>query len=319
MLNLGIRQRRLVAAVAGCLVVVSLVGGWLAQSTPDRRAVAGDRGAANGAGIASVPGDVEPTGEEPIGGGIYTPSPGTSVSPGGGAGPWWHPTPELTWQWQLSGRVDLTVDAQVYDIDGTDSRAADVAALHKAGRKAICYVNAGAFEPWRPDAGAFPAAVLGKAVSGWPTERWLDIRRRDVLEPILAARFAACRSKGFDGVEPDNVDGYANATGFPLTAADQLTYNRMLADLAHHNGLAVGLKNDLDQAADLQPAFDFAVNEECVVYQECEALRAFIAAGKPVFHAEYAVSPDRFCAQTKALGFSSIRKHQDLGAWRQRC
>jgi hypothetical protein len=319
MLRLGPRQRRLFAAAAGCLVVVSLVGGWLAQATSNQRSVAGGQVVANDGDLASVPGGVEPTDAEPIGGGIYEPSPGTSASPGGNAGPWWHPTPGQTWQWQLSGRLDLTVDAQVYDIDGTDSRAADVAALHKAGRKAICYVNAGAFEPWRPDAGAFPAAVLGKPMDGWPKERWLDIRRRDVLEPILAARFADCRRKGFDGVEPDNVDGYANATGFPLTAADQLTYNRMLTDLAHHNGLAVGLKNDLDQVVDLQPAFDFAVNEECVVQQECEALRAFIAAGKPVFHAEYAVSADRFCARTKALGFSSIRKRQDLGAWRQRC
>jgi hypothetical protein len=302
------RQRRMFAAAMGGLVVVSLVGGWLAQTTAPH---------IDGTSGGAIDGTAARTDDEPFGGGIYSPSP--SGSPTTQAGSWWRPGAGLTWQWQLSGRLDLTVDAQVYDIDGVDSKAADVATLHRAGRKAICYVNAGAYESWRPDAKAFPAAVLGKPLSGWPNERWLDIRRRDVLAPILAARFETCRSKGFDAVEPDNVDGYANATGFPLTAADQLTYNRMLADLAHHAGLAVGLKNDVEQAADLQPVFDFAVNEECMTYQECETLRVFIVAGKPVFHAEYASSVDRFCARTKALGFSSIRKRRDLGAWRQSC
>jgi hypothetical protein len=38
---------------------------------------------------------------------------------------------------------------------------------------------------------------------------------------------AACAAKGFDGVDPDNVDGWdGNDTGFPLTAADQITYNK---------------------------------------------------------------------------------------------
>ena len=49
-----------------------------------------------------------------------------------------------------------------------------------------------------------------------------------------------CRTKGFDAVEPDNMDGYANRTGFPVTAADQLLHNRLIAGLAHDRGLAVG-------------------------------------------------------------------------------
>lgn len=36
-------------------------------------------------------------------------------------------------------------------------------------------------------------------------------------------------SRGCDGVEPDNVDGYTNHNGLGLTAADQLTYNKWLA------------------------------------------------------------------------------------------
>jgi hypothetical protein len=39
----------------------------------------------------------------------------------------------------------------------------------------------------------------------------------------------------------DNVDGFTNATGFPLTPVDQLTYNRFLAMEAHVRGLSIGL------------------------------------------------------------------------------
>jgi hypothetical protein len=247
------------------------------------------------------------------------PAPPESIVDRSPVGDWWRPGVGLTWQWQLSGTLDRSVDAQVYDIDGVESSAEDVAALRAAGRRVICYVNAGAYENWRPDAGRFPKAVLGKGLDGWAGERWLDIRRWDKLEPILAARFDTCRQKGFDAVEPDNIDGYANESGFRLTASDQLAFNRRIADLAHRRGLAIGLKNDVEQAADLEPVFDFAVNEECAQYDECDALRPFVAAGKPVFHAEYAVENSRFCAESRRLGFSSIRKKPDLDAWREPC
>lgn len=245
----------------------------------------------------------------------------TGARPASAATTWWHPRPVAgqTWQWQLSGRLDLSVRASVYDVDAVETTAGQVAALHSAGRKVICYVNAGAYENWRPDRGRFPAVVLGRSLDGWAGERWLDIRRWDILRPIMAARFQVCKNKGFDGVEPDNIDGYANRTGFPLTAANQLTYNRRIAALAHSLGLAVGLKNDVEQAATLAPAFDFAVNEECFAYGECRALRVFIAAGKPVFHVEYERTVTQFCRTTRALGFTSMRKNWDLDAWRRTC
>jgi hypothetical protein len=234
---------------------------------------------------------------------------------------WWRPklVAVQTWQWQLSGKLDLSVAASTYDVDAVETTAAQVAALHAKGRKVICYVNAGAYENWRPDKTRFPAAVLGRPLDGWAGERWLDIRRWDVLQPIMKARFEVCRKKGFDGVEPDNVDAYANRSGFPLTAADQLSYNRRIAALAHSLGLAVGLKNDVEQAAALAPSFDFAVNEECAAYRECGLLKVFIKAGKPVYHVEYELGTKGFCATTKSLGFTSMRKNWDLDAWRQTC
>ena len=231
----------------------------------------------------------------------------------------WRPAPHTTWQWQLTGRIDLSVRARMFDIDLFDTPARTVARLHRRGRRAVCYLSAGSFERGRPDAAAFPAAVLGRPLEGYPDERWLDVRRLDVLAPIMERRLDLCRSKGFDGVEADNVDGYANSSGFPLTGADQLAYNRFLARAAHARGLSIGLKNDLDQVAALAPAFDFAVNEECAAYGECGSLKPFIAAGKPVFHAEYDVATTAFCPTTTKLKFSSIRKRLSLNAWRQPC
>ncbi|MBW5486973.1 endo alpha-1,4 polygalactosaminidase [Streptomyces bambusae] len=218
----------------------------------------------------------------------------------------------------MTGRLDLSVDAAVYDVDGFTTTKEEVARLKQAGRKVICYLSTGAWEDFRPDAGDFPQEVLGKG-NGWEGERWLDIRRTDTLEPLMARRFDMCRDKGFDAVEPDNMDGYRNRSGFPLTAEDQLRYNRLIAALAHDRGLAVGLKNDLDQIPQLLGDFDFAVNEQCAEYDECDRLTPFVKAGKAVFHAEYELPPSRFCARSRELDLSSLQKRYDLDAWRRTC
>jgi hypothetical protein len=217
---------------------------------------------------------------------------------------------EATWSYQLDGKP-RTGGALVHDIDGFDTSAGHVRRLHDRKRYAICYIDAGTWENWRPDRRRFPRALLGRS-NGWPGERWLDIRRLDVLLPIMRDRFAMCARKGFDAVEPDNVDGYANETGFPLTARDQLRFNRALARLAHRAGLAVGLKNDLDQAAALRRDFDFAVVEQCFQYDECERTRAFTRMRKPVFAVEYELPRAQFCARARALRINALRAPLDL-------
>ncbi|WP_425336798.1 endo alpha-1,4 polygalactosaminidase [Streptomyces profundus] len=230
----------------------------------------------------------------------------------------WRPTAGLDWQWQLTGPLDLQLPVAVYDIDAFEATEEDVATLHERDIRVICYVNVGAWEDFRPDADAFPGELLGEG-NGWPGERWLDIRATDTLRPLLAARFDLCRDKGFDAVEPDLLDGHLNETGFPLTAEHQLTFNRMVAELAHERGLAVGLKNDLPQVPELVDDFDFAVNEECAAYAECHHLTPFIDADKPVFHVEYELPPEDFCPEADRLGLSSMAKNWDLDAWRAPC
>lgn len=232
----------------------------------------------------------------------------------------WRPALRTSWQWQLSDLpVDLSIDVDMYDIDLFENDAEVVAALHASARRVICYINAGGWEEWRPDAGQFPDVVIGKNLNGWPGERWLDIRQIDQLAPIIEARLDMCKDRGFDGVEPDNVDGYLNDTGFPLSYADQLRFNLWLSTEAHERGLSIGLKNDLEQVPDLVEHFDWALNEECFAYDECETLLPFIAAGKAVFHVEYEFDPREFCDQVNALNFNSMRKDWDLGARQAPC
>jgi len=232
----------------------------------------------------------------------------------------WHPGRKVSWQWQLSSppKASALLSVQMYDVDGFETSKTLVHKMHAKGIKAVCYLSAGSWEKWRPDAKKFPASVLGRS-NGWPGERWLDIRKLSVLAPIMRARVRMCARKGFDAVEWDNVDGYENATGFPLTGAEQLRYNVFLANAAHRRGMSVLLKNDLDQIPKLLRYFDGALNEQCFQYHECAALRRFVQAGKPVFNVEYKLAASAFCPKANARNFNSLKKRLSLDAWRVPC
>jgi hypothetical protein len=239
------------------------------------------------------------------------------------------PETRTDWQYQLQGKLDTKlcvvpanggscVRPDVYDVDlyapdGVTLNTAAVAAIHVAGAHAVCYVDAGTWEDWRPDAGLYPAAVKG-APNGWPGERWLDIRATGVILPVIDARVAKCAAAGFDAVDFDNVDGYQNQTGFPLTAADQLTFNEDLAGVAVAHGLSVGLKNDIGQLGQLQGSFDFAINEQCAQYKECAVYDGWTAAGKAVVELEYHVRPSRACPDADRNGRDAIEKSPALRA-----
>jgi glycosyl hydrolase family 114 len=108
--------------------------------------------------------------------------------------------------------------------------------------------------------------------------------------------------------EFDNVDGYQNRTGFPLTGADQLRYNVFLANHAHRRGLTAFLKNDLGQIKALLPYFDAAPDEQCFQYSECGKLKPFLEAGKPVVGVEYELAVGEFCPRANALDFNFLRR-----------
>ena len=234
-------------------------------------------------------------------------------------GNWYKPTTNTSWQWQLKDDVNTSYNVEIYDIDLFDSNESLIQSLKNDGKKVICYFSAGSYENWRSDKNDFPTSALGNIMDGWADEKWLDISNEE-LAPVMKARLDLAVAKGCDGVEPDNMDGYDNNTGFSLSADDQLAYNKFIANEARKRGLSVGLKNDLNQIIELESYYDFSVNEQCHEYNECDKMQPFIDANKPVLNAEYSQDyvdnnnseRDNMCNDTINLKFKTLVLPLDL-------
>jgi hypothetical protein len=252
-----------------------------------------------------------------------TPLP-TVAAPSTAASSWWRPGPLSSWQYDLGWPVAVPTNigpVQVYDIDydgaeqGTQAQvAALVTRIHAEGGHAICYLETGAWENYRPDASQYPASVLGNVMGGYPDERYVDIRQWSVLEPILEARFRQCKAEGFDGVETDIDDSYTDDTGFPLTLQDEVTFDTEVATDIHALGLAWFLKNGVNGDAfitDMVPVADGTVNEQCWQYQECSQLEPFVRAGKPILNVEYEdLAQAGTCQQARSFPMATM--HTDV-------
>lgn len=241
---------------------------------------------------------------------------GDATGPDGSppAGNWWKPVAGLSWQWQIGGgTIDPTLAVNVFDIDWEED-ASVVAQLHQASKKVICYVSVGSWEDWRPDASAFPAAVLGKDYPGWPGEKFVDIRAQ-ALRDIMAKRLDVCKSKGFDAVEPDNMDVFSSGSGFPLTQADGVDYAKWLATECHTRGMGIVQKNASEITANIQSVYDGALTEDCYHDDWCADMQPYIDANKPVFACEYTSSIfTSACTWGKPKKYSFILKSLDLNA-----
>lgn len=248
-----------------------------------------------------------------------TPFSGSPSSTQASSATHWAPAQSDTWQWQLTGTIDSSYQVGVYDIDLVETSQSTIDNLKAQGRRVVCYFSAGTAENWRPDYSKFLPSDLGNNVQGWSGERWVDTRSTNVRN-IMSARLDLAASKGCDGVEPDNVDGYTNNPGFPLNSSTQADFNLFIANAAHTRQLAVALKNDIEQLATLGASFDFAINEQCHAFNECGAYSAFLASGKAVFNAEYASkyvqntngARDQLCQAAKAANLRTLVLPQAL-------
>lgn len=236
----------------------------------------------------------------------------SSPSPSPNPGAWWKPSSAapISWDWVIGVTPTAPyANVSVYDIDGFENTNATVSAMHAQGKKVICYIDVGTYEPGRSDDNLIPAADMGAGVQGWPGEKWLNIADISGLTPMIQDRMNICKSKGFDAIEPDNLDGYTNTSGFPLTAANELAFCEFIANTAHGMGLSIGLKNDVDQAAQLVSYFDWSLNEECNKYSECSTEAPFVNAGKAVFNAEYSDDGEttaKFCTADQAAHMNGV-------------
>ncbi|WP_409146806.1 endo alpha-1,4 polygalactosaminidase [Pseudoxanthobacter sp. M-2] len=246
-----------------------------------------------------------------------------------------------TWDWIIG--IDKLPSpppaVEFLGLDGFDTPKRYVVDAGKRGIRTWCYLSVGTIENWRPDRKAFEALnekqvkagrkpFIGKRYPEWEGERWLDVRRYKVFLPLMVDRLEMCRDKGFEFVEFDNLDAYENKTGFTIRKSDTVRYAEALAAEARRLGLKPMQKNVPELAEALEPHFDALLFEDCALYRFCGDAKPFVAAGKPVFDADYPEAwkdegrrfdKAKACEQAKKAGVSMIFKRLDLDAWVRRC
>lgn len=237
----------------------------------------------------------------------------------------WRPSVSDKFQWQFVGETNLEVSADVFVLDLFDTDIETINKLHSLGKGVVCYINVGAWENWRQDASSFDKEIIGKDYIGWPGEKWLDIKRFDLFSKIIKNRFDLCQQKGFDGIEPDNINTHSigvEETGFDISFDEQLKFNRWLANEAHIRGLSIGLKNNSDQSIELLKDFDWAISESCFEQGWCDDFKKFIDNGKAVAMIEYSdpnVSFGAICKYALINKFSVSFKKYNLDEWVKYC
>ncbi len=181
------------------------------------------------------------------------------------------PPPDAGLDYQLGGAYPPPRGVQIVSRDRT---AAPAMGLYN-----ICYVNGFQSQPGEDDfwLDEHPDLVLrdegGEPVTDpdWD-EMLLDTstpQKREALAAIAGGWITECAQDGYQAIEIDNLDTYARSGG-RLTQDDAVDYMALLSAAAHGAGVAIAQKNSteiLDRAAEM--ATDFAVAEECSVYDEC--------------------------------------------------
>jgi len=214
------------------------------------------------------------------------------------------PTPMQKFIYMINPEVrPNTGPFSVLFVDLFDTSASKIASYRNSGKTVICYFSAGSAENWRSDYGKFSSSAKGRSLDGWAGEKWVDYRNSSVRS-VMRSRVALAAQKYCNGIDPDNIDGHLNSTGFSLKSRDQLSYISFLRNEAKARGLLIGLKNSAETASALEPYTDFAVVEECHRYRECGAFNAFKSRNKAIFHIEYSSSNSSLC-RTARTGYKA--------------
>ncbi|MEG9226859.1 endo alpha-1,4 polygalactosaminidase [Aeromicrobium sp. Sec7.5] len=191
--------------------------------------------------------------------------------------------------------VDYQLGGPYEPADDVDVVTRDSSSVPDPDRYSICYVNGFQTQP----GGARDVLVDQHGIDlllqadgqdvidpGWPGETLFDTstaQNRTALAEVVGDWIRTCASDGFDAVEIDNLDSWTRSRGL-LTQDDAEAFARLLVDAAHDAGLPVAQKNSAEVDG---PAlgFDFAVTEECAVYDECDDYTAMY--GEHVIEVEY--------------------------------
>lgn len=233
-----------------------------------------------------------------------------------------------TFEWRLND-ISLSEVSQynckIIDIDAFSATKELVAAFHAKGIKVIAYVSVGTIENYRPDANLLPAEIIGKVYPEWPDERFLNLREIQKMKAFITSRFDMIKEKGFDGIEPDNIDAYNAENGFKLTLNDTKLFCEWIIEEAHNRQLSIGQKNTEELVPLLHKKFDWVLTEDLFDENNPNDYATYIADGKPVFCAEYTdvMSTAHFnttvCPKATQLKYFAFLKERDLNQWTHLC
>lgn len=171
----------------------------------------------------------------------------------------------------------------------------DATATPLSGAYNVCYVNGFQTQPDDADLWLAHEDLLLHDADGvlvvdpdWPDEFVLDpssAAQREGILDILGPVVTGCADDGFDAVEIDNLDTWTRFAEIDEAGAHALA--TAYVDLAHDAGLAIAQKNaaEITQVAHDDLGFDFAVTEECAVWDECAAYTGVY--GDHVLQVEY--------------------------------
>jgi hypothetical protein len=215
---------------------------------------------------------------------------------------------------------DYQIGASYPPARGVRAVSRDRSGEPAAGRYNICYVNAFQAQPdelnwWKnthPELllrGADGAVIVDQ---DW-NEALLDVStpaKRAEIASIVGTWIDGCAHRGFQAVEPDNLDSYERSDG-RLTPSDNASFARLLSRRAHAAGLAIAQKNTADLLAQHKSiGFDFAVTEECGRYRECEQYAS--AYADRVFDIEYRAGDFAATCRGSGAALSVVLRDRDV-------
>ena len=233
---------------------------------------------------------------------VITTSPANIVLPPAGTG----------FDYQLGEAYEPAADVEVLSRDRLAEPDPD--------RYTICYINGFQTQPNEADIWTGDNADLvlrddePLTDPDWPGEMILDTStsdRRQRLTAIVGAWIDRCAADGFDAIEIDNLDTFTRFED-RLTEDDAVAFARALTARAHAAGVAIAQKNTAE-LVDRRPetGFDFAIVEQCNLYQECDAFTA--TYGSQVYVIEY----DRDAFESGCTDFpdlSIVYRDRDVSA-----
>ncbi|MEU5875372.1 endo alpha-1,4 polygalactosaminidase [Glycomyces sp. NPDC047369] len=262
-----------------------------------------------------------------------------------------------SWLYQLSGYEDGALDAvaaapqttAVIDLarDGGDDywTAAEIDALHDAGKTVYAYFTMGSIETYRPEYDAVAAAdsdLILNQWGDWPDEYFVKYWEQDWWDLVMRPRLDQAAAAGFDGVYLDVPNAYEEIDLALVPGETRETLARRMADLViaadeyTADGLAILPQNSpelIDQDGYLDAIDGIGIEElwflnpdtpcdEDWCAENLANTRAIRDAGKLILAVDYAADPANraaACAHYAEEGFWGAVAGVDLDAVYEPC